>query len=95
MNLLAILTRSEKEQESAQVKRTVASVEMAQQSVVNGYKKDVINLEGQLEDHLDVTVKKIGDGEQWCKKLQEIKISLEIAKKNLTIAEATYSELFS
>lgn len=95
MKLIEILQRSEKDQENAQVKRVVATVEMAQQSFVNKYKKQVIDLEGQLEDHLDVTVKKITDADGWVNKLHQVKIDLEMAKKNLQVAEESYTQLFS
>ena len=95
MKLLAILSRSTHEQEIAQINRTVLGVQMEQQAIVNGYKKEVLNLEGKLEDHLDVSVKKLGDSNGWCKILHCIKVDLELAKKNLAIAQETYTQLFA
>lgn len=96
------LIKSNNEIKETRAKRVSEQAEMAQQELVNRIKKELNQLENQLEDIYDLApdntqslnVGKNFDAEQWVQKVQDLKIQFMNKEVELKAANETLSEWF-
>ena len=96
------LIKSNNEIKETRAKRVSEQAEMAQQELVNRIKKELNQLENQLEDIYDLApdntqslnVGKNFDAEQWVQKVQDLKIQFMNKEVELKAANETLNEWF-